>query len=499
VRILPLKPRVKNTHSIVSSNSGSASIIVPFNVGYDLDLAAQDVQNRAQNALAQLPSEVVQQGVSITKQATDFTLAVNAISPDGRYDDAFLSNYADLHIGDVLRRMYVNDFNKFGRLYRVFLQTTEDFRSSPEDISCLYVRTSAGDMVPLSALIQVRPVVGPRPFRILVSTARPRSMARLQNGWHRAACCVTLGSSLSALRIQRGRWQGSPTNVAHQQTTKRKDHATSVGWTSSNSYNRYISGVIRMSTSNHWLVCPKPSPHASLRLFCFPYAGGGSVIYRSWTAGLPETTELWCIRLPGRESFRAEQPFTQLVALVEALAPVILPYLDVPFAFFGHSMGGLLSFELTHELHRQHNLVPVHLFIAGHRAPQLPDQTPALHHLPESELLIQLRRLNGTPQAVLQDAELMQFFLPLLRADFAVCETYTYTPKPPLLCPISVFGGIQDPRVSHDELAAWREQTCSAFIHRMLPGDHFFLHSAQALLLHALTQDLAQDMNTSGI
>jgi multidrug efflux pump subunit AcrB len=148
-RILPLKPRVKNTHSIVSSNSGSASITVPFNGGYDLDLAAQDVQNRAQNALAPLPSEVVRQGVSVTKQFTDFTLAVNVISPDGRYDDAFLSNYADLHISDVLRHMYVNDFSMFGRLYRVFLQATEDFRSSPEDISRIYVRTSAGDMVPL--------------------------------------------------------------------------------------------------------------------------------------------------------------------------------------------------------------------------------------------------------------------------------------------------------------------------------------------------------------
>jgi medium-chain acyl-[acyl-carrier-protein] hydrolase len=90
-------------------------------------------------------------------------------------------------------------------------------------------------------------------------------------------------------------------------------------------------------------------------------------------------------------------------ALVEALAPVIIPYLDVPFAFFGHSMGGLVSFELIHELHRQHDLVPVHLLVAGHRAPQLPDQTPVLHHLPEYELLSLLRRLNATPEAVLQD------------------------------------------------------------------------------------------------
>jgi medium-chain acyl-[acyl-carrier-protein] hydrolase len=162
-------------------------------------------------------------------------------------------------------------------------------------------------------------------------------------------------------------------------------------------------------------------------------------------------------------------------------------------------MGGLISFELSHALRQQHALVPLHVFIAGHRAPQLPDRTPRLHHLPEAELLVQLRCLNGTPEAVLQDAELMQFFLPVLRADFAICETYAYIARPPLTCPISAFGGIHDPRVSSDELAAWREQTRSRFIHRMLPGDHFFLHSAQELLLQELTQDLVQDMHTSGI
>jgi medium-chain acyl-[acyl-carrier-protein] hydrolase len=162
-------------------------------------------------------------------------------------------------------------------------------------------------------------------------------------------------------------------------------------------------------------------------------------------------------------------------------------------------MGGLISFELIHALQRQHGPVPIHLFVAGHRAPQLPDRTPRLHHLPESEFLSQLRQLNGTPEAVLQDTELMQFFLPILRADFAVCETYTYLARAALTCPISVFGGLQDPRVSSDELAAWREQTSSAFIHRMLPGDHFFLQSAQELLLRALMQDLAQDLHAPGV
>jgi len=254
----------------------------------------------------------------------------------------------------------------------------------------------------------------------------------------------------------------------------------------------------QMATTHDWWICPKPNAQARLRLFCFPYAGGGSVIYRPWAADLPESIELWCIRLPGREGLRALPAFTRLEALVTALVPVIRPYLHMPFAFFGHSMGALISFELTHKLCRQHNLVPVHLFVSAHRAPQLPDRDPPLHHLSESELLTQLQRLNGTPQAVLQDTELMQFFLPVLRADFAVCETYSYTAKPPLTCPISAFGGWQDPRVSYDELAAWREHTCGAFMHRMLPGDHFFLHSAQAQLLQALAQDLAWYLKTTG-
>ena len=249
--------------------------------------------------------------------------------------------------------------------------------------------------------------------------------------------------------------------------------------------------MTRIPASNVWFVRPKPNPRARLRLFCFPYAGGGSVIYRSWIEHLPEAIELWCLRLPGRESRLAEPPFTRLMPLVTALAEVILPYLDVPFAFFGHSMGGLISFELIHAIGRRHDLVPIHAFVSGHRAPHLPDRNLPIHRLPAAELVGHLRRLNGTPEMVLENMELMQLLLPIIRADFAVCETYGYTAREPLPCPISVFGGLQDPRVSYEELAAWRDQTCSAFSHRMFPGGHFFLHGAQALLLWALCRDLA--------
>jgi medium-chain acyl-[acyl-carrier-protein] hydrolase len=130
------------------------------------------------------------------------------------------------------------------------------------------------------------------------------------------------------------------------------------------------------------------------------------------------------------------------------------------------------------------------LFVSGRRAPQLPDPDPPIHTLPEPEFLDQLRRYNGTPEAVLENAELMQLLLPTLRADFAVLETYVYAPEPPLECPITTFGGLSDREASRDELEAWRDQTSAAFSVEMFPGDHFFVHSAQPLLLQALSKTL---------
>lgn len=244
------------------------------------------------------------------------------------------------------------------------------------------------------------------------------------------------------------------------------------------------------STSNAWVICPKPNPQASLRLFCLPYAGGGSQIYRTWAHSLPASVEVCPIELPGRGTRIMETPFCQLEPLIETLASVLLPYLDKPFAFFGHSMGALLSFELIRRLRRNDNLLPLHLFVSGRHAPQIPDSNSPIHALPEPAFLEELRRYNGTPQAVLENAELMQLLLPILRADFAAIETYVYTSEPPLACPITAIGGLQDPEASCEELEAWHKQTSAAFSLQMFPGDHFFLHSAQPQLLQFLSQEL---------
>jgi len=183
-----------------------------------------------------------------------------------------------------------------------------------------------------------------------------------------------------------------------------------------------------------------------------------------------------------------ERPYTQLSPLVEALAQALAPLLDRPFAFFGHSLGALVSFELARRIRRQYGVHPVRLFVSAGRAPQILHRGLPIHTLPDKEFLMELRRLNGTPSELLDHAELMELMLPLLRADFAVYETYQYSSEAPLNCPISAFGGLQDNKVSDSDLDAWRVQTSVSFSLRMFPGDHFFLK--QPLLLRALFQEL---------
>jgi medium-chain acyl-[acyl-carrier-protein] hydrolase len=239
-----------------------------------------------------------------------------------------------------------------------------------------------------------------------------------------------------------------------------------------------------------WIAFRKPNPQARLRLFCIPYAGSGASIFRTWSDGLPPDVEVCPVQFPGRGTRLMETPFTQISPLIEALTQALVPLLNKPFAFFGHSLGALVGFELTRQLRRQSGVQPVRLFVSADRAPQLPQRDRPIHALPEEEFLEELRRLNGSPGKVLEDVELMQIMLPILRADFAVYETYGYATEPPLNCPISAFGGLHDHRVSRGDLEAWSGQTSVSFSLRMFPGDHFFLNTPQPLLLPMLSQEL---------
>ena len=247
------------------------------------------------------------------------------------------------------------------------------------------------------------------------------------------------------------------------------------------------------SSVDSWIAFRKPNSQARLRLFCFPYAGSGASIFRTWPDALPADVEVCPVQFPGRGTRLMETPFTQLTPLVQALTQALAPLLDKPFAFFGHSLGALVSFELARQLRRQSGVQPVHMFVSADCAPQIPQRNSPIHALPEEEFLVELRRLNGIPGKVLEELDLMQIMLPVLRADFAVYETYAYSAEAPLNCPFSIFGGLEDRRVSRGELEAWRDQTSVSFSLRMFPGDHFFLNATQPLLLQVMSEELRGD------
>jgi medium-chain acyl-[acyl-carrier-protein] hydrolase len=246
------------------------------------------------------------------------------------------------------------------------------------------------------------------------------------------------------------------------------------------------------SSLNSWVVSPRPKPQARLRLFCFPYAGGGASVFYAWINSLPHDIEVCPIQLPGRQGRSEVPPHTEMGPLVEALAQGIESYLDKPFAFFGHSLGAKISFELARHLRTQGAAMPVYQFFSGSNAPQITSPDPPIHELPDTELVEKLRRFNGTPEELLQNEDLFRVFLPILRADIALHESYQYVPGEPFDCPISVFGGLQDSEVSRDKLAAWHIHTHGTFTLRMFPGDHFFLRSTRGMLLQAISHDLMQ-------
>lgn len=250
--------------------------------------------------------------------------------------------------------------------------------------------------------------------------------------------------------------------------------------------------MLDTTKKNPWLPWPSTNPEASLRLFCFPFAGGGASVFRSWSRDLPSTIDVRPVQLPGRERRLMEEPYTDLSQLVMAVEEVLLPYLVEPFAFFGHCLGALVAFELSRKLKAERGLQPTALFVSGHRAPQLPDRFTPAHQLPDNEFAAELRSRNGTREEVLQNPDVMRLVLPLLRADFAVCETYHFIPADTLSCPLIAFGGTTDLAVLPEELADWSLQTSGQFAMQVIPGDHFFLQTDRPQLLRRLSDDLTR-------
>jgi acyl transferase domain-containing protein/surfactin synthase thioesterase subunit len=251
----------------------------------------------------------------------------------------------------------------------------------------------------------------------------------------------------------------------------------------------------KLSSDNPWILSSTPKPQATIRLFCLPYAGAGASIFRTWAEELPAEIDVCPIQLPGREDRLGEMPFNRIAPLIKTLAPILEPYLDIPFAFFGHSMGALVSFELIRELRRQGCPSPTHLFVSASRAPQRTDLTLPIHNLPEPKFIEALKRLQGTPETILQNADLMKLLLPILRGDLAIAENYIYAAEERLDCPITAFGGEQDPIVNPEDIAGWQDQTQQSFKLHLYPSDHFFLRRDRTALIQTIAQELTPTLS----
>lgn len=257
-----------------------------------------------------------------------------------------------------------------------------------------------------------------------------------------------------------------------------------------------LADAIHRKTSP-WVSVSPSRGRGRVRLICLPYAGGGSMAYYRWTSRLLPDCDLVRINLPGRETRLREPPLKEGKRLVESIAQELVFLTERPYAVYGHSMGALMAFELCREMRRRQLSVPIHLFVSGFRAPHLPPPDLPFAHLPDNDFLNRVREYGGVPDQIAQNEELLEIFLPILRADFRIVETYAYEEEPPLDCSITAFGGLSDPKVTSDKICAWRLHTKEKFTAHFLPGGHFFVQESESILLKQINQELNEILLSS--
>jgi len=232
-----------------------------------------------------------------------------------------------------------------------------------------------------------------------------------------------------------------------------------------------------------WFPFARPAPSAESVLFCFAHAGGGASVFRRWREALAPDVEVLAAQLPGRETRITEVPATDLAPLVTRIAEAALPRIRKPYSLFGHSLGALVAYRVALALVERGAAAPTRLFVSGANAPHRRLAGPDLHGVDDARLLSEVARLGDTPTEVLSNRELMAILLPVLRADFALSETFTHRDPVVLDAPITAFAGAEDPAVSEEGLAAWRDCTSRGASVERLPGGHFyFRHDAGPLL-----------------
>lgn len=246
-------------------------------------------------------------------------------------------------------------------------------------------------------------------------------------------------------------------------------------------------------SSSPWFIRHSHNRCPTVRLFCFPYAGGNASTYATWAKQLPDSVDVVAVQLPGRATRLREPAHTDMAHLVSELKADILPLLDVPYVTFGYSLGSRIAFELVRQLQNLGAPLPQVFIAAAGRAPHLPSRTPPTYDLPDAIFLAKLAALNGTPREVLENRQMMELLLPSLKADFRVADTYQ-PERTELKCPLAVLAGLGDREVNYPELLAWRELTPQFVGLDYLAGDHFFINQCGELVVdrvHQLIRDYA--------
>ncbi|MGK5531870.1 thioesterase II family protein [Streptomyces sp. URMC 129] len=231
-----------------------------------------------------------------------------------------------------------------------------------------------------------------------------------------------------------------------------------------------------------WIRRYDPRDAAALRLVCLPHAGGSASYFLPVARGMPAAVDVLAVQYPGRQDRLREPAAGTIPELADAVFGALLPWADRPLAFFGHSMGAAVAFEVARRFEREKGLVAAALFVSGRRAPST-RRVEAVHLRDDDGLLADVTALSGTDAAVLADEEILRMVLPAIRADYRAIETYVPEPGPPLRCAVHALVGDADPKATVEEVRAWREATEGSFALKVYPGGHFYLTGHQADVL----------------
>jgi surfactin synthase thioesterase subunit len=241
--------------------------------------------------------------------------------------------------------------------------------------------------------------------------------------------------------------------------------------------------AMRSSERSPWLQAPADlAADAPVAVF-FPYAGGSAATFRSWAPRMHGCAFVG-VELPGRGRRFEERRITDIELVVAGVCDALDAYRGHRLAFFGHSLGGLIAFEVARCLTTADREIDL-LVVSGCRAPQTGLGRPPIAHLTDEGFLTAALDLGLASRDLAKDEELRRHYLPVLRADISMAERYRYRPRPPLSVPTAAFGGRSDPHVPEPVLLAWGQLVERPLEVRWFAGDHMFVHTEQEAVLAA--------------